>query len=144
MAREADFIIDCSSYSGSITKIIDALNKIGWNYSKDGQIEYLPLNDNDCFDWQKDSLSTEELFSIIDQKQEQNELCGVVLYHKTTDRGITMLVRNTKEIMLNIDVNRKTIYQEFTDVSWYIEMIFAKLKDISCNVESIKFNEIIG
>ncbi len=46
--------------------------------------------------------------------------------------------------MLNIDVNRKTMRQEFTDVSWYIEMIFAKLKDISCNVESIKFNEIIG
>jgi hypothetical protein len=61
MAREADFIIDCSSYSGNITKIIDALNKIGRNHSKDGRIEYWPLNDNDCFDYQNFLYQTNQM-----------------------------------------------------------------------------------
>ncbi len=143
MAREADFTIDCSSYSNSITQIIDALNRIGWGYS-DEQIEYLPLHDNDSFDWQKKTISVEELFSIISQKQELGELCGVVLYHQNSDKGVTILARNTKRFIVNININRKTICGDFTDISWYIENIIAKLEEIGCIIESVDYSEVIG
>ena len=143
MSREADLIIDCSSYSNNITKVIEALNKIGWSYSNK-QMEYLPLHDNDSFDWQKEPLSVEKLFSIISSKQRFGELCGVVLYHHFSDKGITILARDTEEVVVNININRKTMYGDFTDVSWYIENIVTKLNEIGCIVESIHYTEVIG
>ncbi len=143
MAREADFMMDCSSYSNSIAQIIAAFNQIGWSYSGE-QIEYLPLHDHDSFDWQKKTISVEELFSMLSIKQELGELCGVVLYHQYSDRGITILARSTKEFVVNININRKTICGDFTDISWYMEHIAAKLEEIGCIVTSVDYREVIG
>lgn len=143
MAREAILSINCESYSDSIVDIIVLLNKIGWGY-KDDQIEYLPLNDNDMFDWRKEPLSLEKLFSVISQKQDNGELTGVVLYHKNSDKGITLLARDTKEINLSIDINRKTIENEFTDISWYITNIAAELEKNGCIIEHLEYQENIG
>lgn len=144
MSREAYFIIDCSLYSDDICRIISALNSIGWKYSADGQSEYLPLHDNDSFDWKKDRLSDDELFSVISEKQQAGELCGVILYHQETGRGVALLARNTKEIMINININRKTLQGDFTDLSWYIETIAVKLEETGCTVQSVRYTEIIG
>ena len=46
--------------------------------------------------------------------------------------------------MVNIIINRKTICGDFTDISWYIENIVAKLEDIGCPVQSLDYNEHIG
>ncbi len=143
MAREADIILDCSLYSNSIALIISAFNQIGWGYS-DKQKEYLPLHDDDNFNWETHTLSVDELLSIISDKQECGELCGVVLYHQSSDKGITILAQNTKEVMVNININRKIICKDFTDISWYIENIVAKLEDIGCTIESLRYSEVIG
>lgn len=144
MARESCFIINCSSFSNSIADFISAMNQIGWRYSVDGQTEYLPVNDNDCFDWQRKYISDNELFRVLEQKQDLNELCGIVLYHKFSDRGVTLLARNTEEIMININVNRKIICGDYTDASWYIENIFSKLEKITGPIEEIKYTDISG
>ena len=143
MAREASFTIDCSLYSSSIAEVISAFNKIGWGYS-DNVRDYLPLHDDDMYEWQAEAISIEELLSIITNKQECGELCGVALYHQDSDKGIHLLASNTKEIMVNIIINRKTICGDFTDISWYIENIVAKLEDIGCPVQSLDYNEHIG
>ncbi len=143
MAREASFTIDCSLYSSSIAEIISAFNKIGWGYQGDVK-EYLPLHDDDMFEWQSETITIDELLSIITNKQECGELCGVVLYHQGSDRGIDLLASNTKEIMVNIIINRKTICGDFTDISWYIENIIAKLEEKGCLVQSLEYNEHIG
>lgn len=143
MAREASFTIDCSLYSNSIAEIILAFNKIGWGYS-DNVIEYLPLHDDDMFEWKSENITIEELLSIVTNKQECGELCGVALYHQGFDKGIHLLAGNTKEITVNIIVNRKTICGDFTDISWYIENIVAKLEEIGCLVQSLVYSEHIG
>lgn len=143
MAREAYFTIDCSLYSSSIAEIILAFNKIGWGYSEN-VIEYLPLHDDDMFEWKSEHITIEELLSIVTNKQECGELCGVALYHQGSDKGIHLLAGNTKEITVNITINRKIICGDFTDISWYIENIVAKLEEIGCLVQSLVYNEHIG
>ena len=144
MARESYFVFDCSLYSNSIAQIIQAFNRIGWGYSGD-QKEFLPLHDEeDGFNWETQALSDEELFSIISEKQACGELCGVILYHQDSDAGISLLAKDTKEVQINIVINRKTICGDFTDASWYIEHIAAKLEETGCIIQQMDYQEIIG
>lgn len=143
MAREAILTIDCSLYSDSIAKIIKLFNEIGWVYT-DNQMEYIPLNDNDMFVWVKEQLSFESLFSIIAQKQDAEELIGIALYYKDSNIGITILTRNTKEINISLNINRKKLDEQYTDVSWYVKNIIVMLDEMGCIIENYTFQEYIG
>ena len=143
MAREAHFIMNCSSYTDSIAEIIRAFQLIGWRFA-DGQTEFLPLHDDDMFDWQSEPLSAEEVLAIVTEKQACGERCGVILYHQSSGRGISLLAQNTAEIMVNISINRKKVCGDFTDASWYIVHIAAELERIGCTVQSMQYSEIIG
>ena len=143
MAREAILTIDCSLYSDSIAKIIKLFNEIGWVYT-DNQMEYIPLNDNGMFVWVKEQLSFESLFSIIAQKQDAEELIGIALYHKDSNIGITILTRNTKEINISLNINRKKLDEQYTDVSWYVKNIIVMLEEMGCIIENYTFQEYIG
>ena len=140
MSRSASLSLDCSLYSSSITNIITLFNKIGWGFV-DNKMEYLPVNDNDMFDWPKEPLSLEKLFSIISQKQNNGELIGVVLYHNKSDKGIDFLASDTKKINLGININRKKINNKYTDISWYIMNIVAELEKCGFRIENYKFYE---
>ena len=143
MSREAYFTLDLSLYSENITDIIAAFNNAGWGW-RDEVKEYLPLHDDDMFDYQEEQIPVEQLFSVIERKQECGELCGVRLYHRYSDRGIVLLAKNTKEVMVSIDINRKLLCGDFTDISWYVENIAAKLDYAGCTVFSLEYHEYIG
>lgn len=149
MSREATLTIDCSLYTDDLNVIIKAMKDIGWGFA-DGKMEYLPVGDNDLFDWQTEPLSYEKLFGIISEKQRKGELCGVMLYHRDSGRGVSLLAETTREITLSLTVNRRTITEErakntdFTDASWYIENIVLKLQRMGCEVFSLNYNEVIG
>ncbi len=152
MAREPMLILDCSSYSKEITNIIKLFNEIGWVF-KNEKMEYLSLNDGDMYCWQEESLSYDKLFSIVSQKQKNGEQIGVILYHNNSDKGTTFLANNTDEILLCLDINRKVIDGDFseiswggdyTDISWYIINIVAELEKAGCVLEQIKYEELIG
>ena len=143
MAREASLILDCSLYTDSIAEIIRAFRQIGWDFA-DGQAEYLPLHDNDMFDWQAAPLSAEEVLAVVREKQQCGELCGVILYHRESDRGFSLLAKNTAEVMLNLTINRKTVCDDLTDASWYIEHTAAALERIGCKVQALNYSENIG
>lgn len=94
------------------------------------------------FDWQNEPLSLEKLFSVISQKQNIGELIGVMLYHSNSDKGVTFLARDTKEINLGIDINREKIKNTYyTDISWYIMNIVAELEKCGFRIENYKFYE---
>ena len=152
MAREPVLILNCSSYSKEISDIIKLLNKIGWGF-KNEKMEYLPLNDNEMYDWQNDALSYEKLFFIITQKQKKGENVGIILYHCKSDVGITFIAKSTDEVFLLLDINRKLINGDFseiswggdyTDISWYIVNIAAELEKEGCVIEQINYQENIG
>ena len=135
--------MDCSLYTDSIAEMIRIFRKIGWDFA-DGQVEYLPLHDDDMFDWQAEPLSEAELDALVTEKQACGELCGVILNHQDSDRGFSLLATNTAEIMLHLTVNRKTVCGDFTDASWYIEHVAAELGRIGCTVQALQYEEIIG
>lgn len=143
MAREALLTINCNSYSSDIVDIIKLFNHIGWVFSNN-QMEYLPLKDNDLFGWKCETLSYEKLFSIVSQKQINNELIGIILYYNNTDIGIKLLTSNTKEINICLDINRVKIDNEYTDISWYILKIVVELEKSECIIEEVNYSEYIG
>ncbi|MBE5869783.1 MAG: hypothetical protein E7294_00760 [Lachnospiraceae bacterium] len=135
-------------YSEKITDIINLITQSGWNYyDAENKIHYLPLGDRDDYDWQTGFLEQLELQKVIEEKQEKNGQIGFDLYHDNSDVGISILARNTKEIQINLDINRKTIEahrDDITDVSWYIANILQRMIKKGCPITSIEFEEYEG
>ncbi len=142
MGKQAGITLDCSLYTEKITEIVASLNRIGWGFSGQ-QKTFLPLHDDDMFDWQTAEMTDEALFALLDEKQRCGETCGVELYYRQTGRGIHLLAKHTGEIGMHICINRKTLSSGFTDASWYIAHIAAKLDAVGCLVESVRFDEHI-
>lgn len=147
MAREAILEINCSRYSERIIDVINLFNELGWKYY-DGEknIEYLPLGDDDDFDWQKKFLSEKELKELINNKQDKYERIGLNLYYENSEEGLTLLIKNTKEIVINLNINRRTIEnnrESITDIGWYFNNIIQKFKERECPVDYIKFEEYV-
>ena len=148
MAREAILEIDCSRYSERIIDIINLFNEIGWKYyDAEKNIMYLPLGDDDDFDWQKKFFTEDELQELINNKQDKFEHIGLNLYYENSEEGVILLARNTKEIIIDISINRRTIENNrdsITDIGWYFDNIIRKFKDRGCSIDCIKFEEYTG
>ena len=66
---EALMSLDCSNYSESIADVLKIFQQIGWYiYNPQGKVEYLPIGDDDEYDWQCDEISESELYDIISKK----------------------------------------------------------------------------
>lgn len=89
MARELILEINCSGYSERIMDVINLLNELGWKYyDAQKSVEYLPLGDNDNFDWRKKHLSEKQLQELIDNKQDNFERVGLGLYYENSKEGM--------------------------------------------------------
>ncbi len=147
MAREATLEINCGRYSKRIVDLVELFNRIGWEYfNHNNEVEYLPLGDNGDYDWQKDSLLKIELQDLINKKQDNLEVVGLNLYYKNTGEGITFLARNTEEIVIDLDINRRTLEfnrESITDVGWYIENIIQSLIEQKCPIDFFRFEEYV-
>ena len=147
MAREAILEINCSRYSERIADIINLFIELGWKYYDDEKkVEYLPLGDDDDFDWQKRFLSENEIKELINNKQDKYERIGLSLYYENSKEGLTLLAKNTKEIVINLNINRRTIEsnrESVTDIGWYFNNIIQKFKESECPIDYIKFEEYL-
>lgn len=147
MAREAILEINCSRYSERIIDVINLFNELGWKYYNDEKnIEFLPLGDDDDFDWQKKVFLVDELNELINNKQDMNERVGMNLYYENSDVAITLLAKNTKEIVIDLNINRKTIEnnrESITDIGWYFNKIVQKVMENGCIIDYIKFEEYV-
>ena len=147
MAREAILEINCSRYSERIIDVINLLHELGWKYYDiERNIEYLPLGDNDDFNWQKKYLTENQLRELINNKQDNYEQVGLNLYYKNSKEGITLLAKNTKEILVDLNISRKTVEnsrESITDIGWYFNNIIQRLKERECPIDYIKFEEYV-
>lgn len=148
MAREALIEINCNRYSEKIIDVINLFNELGWkHYNSEEKIEYLPLGDNDDFDWQNNFLSEKELQELINDKQDNLERVGINLYYENSVEGLTLLAKNTKEIIIDLSINRRTVEhnrESITDIGWYFNNIIQKMKERECPIDYIKFEEYAG
>ena len=126
MAREAILEINCSRYSERIIDVINLFNEVRWKYyDAEKNIEYLPLGDNDDFDWQKKFLSENELQELINDKQDTFELVALNLYYENSEEGLTLLAKNTKKIAIDLNINpfQPEALSRFADL-FYGKIIF--------------------
>ena len=147
MARETILEINCSRYSDRIIDVVFLLNKIGWKYcDAEKNVEYLPLGDIDDYDWQKNNLSERQLKELVDNKQDNSERVGINLFYQDSKEGVTLLAIDTKEIIIDLCFNRRTVNEmreSITDIGWYFNNIVKKLQEEKCPVDYIKFEDYI-
>ena len=136
---EASIILDCSNYSESITDILKIFQRIGWNTrNSQGEVTYLPIGDSDMYNWVKQKISEEELYTIISNKIITGEQIGIDLFYNTSSEGLSLLAYNTSQIILSLSINRKLIDTRHTDMAWYWENIIHKF--INEGVELLSYN----
>ena len=54
--------------------IVILLLNAGWTFNDNGHQTYLPIGDNDEWDWVWDNLNNEDLLAILKNKQELSEV----------------------------------------------------------------------
>ena len=53
------------------------------------------------------------------------------------------MAANTSQIILSITINRKTIKEKYTDMSWYLDNIIYKFLSIDVRLLSYKIEEYV-
>ncbi|MBQ7781187.1 MAG: hypothetical protein IJ405_04105 [Lachnospiraceae bacterium] len=139
---EALMTLDCSNYSESIVDVLKIFQQIGWYiYNPQGKVEYLPIGDDDEYDWQCKEIAEIELYDIISEKIAKKEQIGINLFYSNGTEGISLMAYNTSQIMLSITINRKTVKGKYTNMAWYLENIIYKFLNIDVRLLSYKIEE---
>ncbi|MDS0526552.1 hypothetical protein NNC19_12745 [Clostridium sp. SHJSY1] len=129
----------------SAKKLISILISDKWRLQDNGKISYLPLGDDDDFDWQYDEISINELMDIVDKKEERREVIGLIMLWDTTEIGVNLLIHSELELSFSCSINRKKLNnldnRSITDVNWYVEKIIPLLQKNNYIVESFSFEE---
>ena len=131
MSRSISF--DVELYKNTSAKaILESLIKAGWNPIIDNAINYLPIGDNDMFDWTMEELTIDKLFEIIYLKEKMKETIGVQLNWENTDIGVTLSISNQKELYFIISINTKYIDRDvyFVDFNWYAQKFLYPIQEI--------------
>lgn len=139
---EAYITMNCSNYSKKVEDILKLFQQVGWDiFNSQGKVEYLPIGDDDEFNWQCEEIPESKLYDTIAEKISQKEQVGINLFHKDGNEGITFLAYSPEQIILSIGVNRKLIRESHTDMVWYLENIIYKFLDSGVRLLSYKLEE---
>lgn len=136
--------MDLKINTESITFILDVIRLLlafGWRFNYDGAVFYLPVGDDDDFNWHSDDISDDELLDILREKERLGELIGVAMTWKNTGIGGEFLFRQDGSFSVNLSINRRKVKEGFTDATWYFSRIIPALAVGKINIESIEFSE---
>jgi len=129
----------------SAVDIIQRMLKFGWTLNDGGVVSYLPLGDQDDYDWQRVRITIDELLPMLREKEQKNEVIGVGMTWKDTDIGGEFLFRGSGEISISLSINRKTLRDTMggvvMDLSWYLTKLLPILSQGDLIVESFSYQE---
>ncbi|MCE7980719.1 MAG: hypothetical protein DYG89_05960 [Caldilinea sp. CFX5] len=142
--------IDIQYYADGVTanKVLTLLLSAGWNLNDFGRISFLPLGDNGRFDWLSlpyDDDGVKHVLSVLQTKEQANEMLGVILQWKDSESGGIALLRSDQSISFTISINRRTLPNlgEITDIQWYLTNLLTPLLEHNIVIESIEWSEHI-
>ncbi|MCX4025765.1 hypothetical protein H0A36_07010 [Endozoicomonas sp. SM1973] len=143
MSRQVSIDITLVSKETRVN-IIKRLISNGWTFSYYGEVSYLPIGDED-FDWCYERLNNKQTLKLLSEKEEAEELIGVVLTWQNTDVGGEILFNLDLSMSFVVSINRKTIgnCNSVTDMNWYLTKIIPFLESANTKVECINFEEYI-
>jgi hypothetical protein len=136
-------LISKSNSNFSSKQVINEMVAKGWKIEKNNKIFYLPLGDDNLYDWQEKNSKDIDIWRIISQKETLQEVIGINLYWRDTDIGLSTLIFNNTEISFSISINRVKInLAEFdiTDINWYLERILPCFTN-GISIQKITFNQ---
>ena len=144
MSISASLDVSIASKSGnSLTssEIIGVLVMNGWKIRNENKIFYLPLGDDDSFNWQEDDISEYEFYEIAKQKEFGNEIVGVAMVWENSNIGGTILIYPDGKFSFSFSVNLKKTDKLTTDVNWYMERILPCFESSVTTVENFSFTQ---
>jgi hypothetical protein len=126
-------------------KIIRMLLDYGWTFNDYGKVSYLPVGDNDDYDWQREEMSTETLIDILMIKEHNHEDVVVTMTWQDTNIGGIFSFRKNGHLSINLVMNRKMYSDgnsiEMTDVNWYLSKLLPVLNQKDLRVEHFAYEE---
>lgn len=123
---------------------LDLLNMFelhNWSIVVNDNICYLPLNDDDKFDWTYVSKKEKEfVYTQIIQKELDNEIIGIMLLNDKFDTGFYLLIfPEFEKLSLDLYFNRKIIANsDITDYTWYLSQLCPILINAGFSLEYIE------
>lgn len=131
----------------SSIEIIKNLMANGWTLNDNGKTSYLPIGDDDDYNWILENIDSEKLLDIFSEKEKRNEIIGVSLTWKDTNIGGMLLIFAEGELSLNLTINKKYISNNFDlkiiDVNWYLEKLIPGLNRKSLKLISFSFEQVL-
>lgn len=126
-------------------EMIQALLDSGWTFNDYGKVSYLPVGDNNDYDWQREEMATSALMDILITKANSNEEIGVTMTWQDTNIGGIFSFRKKDNISINLIMNRKTYLDEnnfqITDVNWYLTRLLPTFNQGEICVEYFTYEE---
>ena len=140
MSHAAGINITISSSTKSILELIEVFLNNGWSVKDHSHISYLPLGDEDAFNWQHIAIAAwPKIVEIL--KQKNRELIGLVMTWKEANIGGEFLFFPDGQLLaVSWSVNRKALKHcaDFTDHSWYLTRILTPLLKEGVVIESVQ------
>ena len=136
-------------------EIVKILASCGWSFvNPEGYVYYLPVGDNDMFDWKDGKMDIPSLIKILEEKELENELIGVGMRWQNTEIGGEILLwpeRKMAEKKIHtsmsfcLDGSRQVLscegYQKITDVNWYLTKLLPIFNQGDTLVEYYTYEE---
>ncbi len=138
---------------------IEAINQLinnGWSLQLNKYIRYLPLGCNDSFDCIDEIIDYEDLWKILESKQERSELIVISLFLGNSGIGGSLLLWSEEKVLIkkvhtpivfSLNINRKktnfNTQFRFTDFNWYLEKIMPAFNNDDMYVEYFTCEEHI-
>jgi hypothetical protein len=142
MSHAAGINISMSSNTKSTIELIEILLNNGWSLKDQGHISYLPLGDEDAFNWQHVAIpSWSKVVETLKQKEKNREMIGLVMTWKDANIGGEFLFfPDGRQLAISWSVNRRTLKHcaDFTDHSWYLSRILTPLLKECIVIESVQ------
>lgn len=141
MSISSGLYVKIVSNDNSPMEILELLYQAGWSFNDHGLKAYLPIHDNDNFNWNFDKISDEELLLILNRKNSLREVLGVVLTWKDSNIGGEFLLDFEGGVTVSLTINRQILLESITNVNWYLERIIPFIKLGGFKIENIRFEE---
>lgn len=128
--------------------IVKCYLEAGWSlYSERNQIIYTELGDNDDFDFVANSISENEYFDIMMQKEKSNEIIVLALFYLEESYRYRIDVMISPEFDISIspdDGTKKMLIPNLNilDVNWYLYRVLPPLANKNILVESFAYTQM--
>ena len=131
MSHAAGINISLFSSTKNILELIEVFLNNDWSVKDHDHISYLPLGDEDTFNWQHIAIAAwPKIVEVLKQKEKNRELIGLVMTWKEANIGGEFLFfPDGQRLAVSWSVNRKALKYcaDFTDHSWYLTRVLAPL-----------------